>query len=162
MIVGKPQLQAGLLTIVAGPADAVGYVAVGGVFGANMTGNTVLAGLSLGEGHFDLAAKRLAPWSPSSSARCSPGCCCDSFTGPACRCCSTVGREPALVGAVQWPLLVPAGCWCSRSPSAACGRPGHRPGFNCLAVGDNRNPKGPAARPGRAYSDASRTGCTVL
>jgi len=61
MIANKPQLQAGLLTIVAGLADAVGYVAMGGVFAANMTGNTVLAGLSLGEGHFDLAARRLAP-----------------------------------------------------------------------------------------------------
>ncbi len=61
MIANKPQLQAGLLTIVAGLADAVGYVAMGGVFAANMTGNTVLAGLSLGEGHFDLAAKKLAP-----------------------------------------------------------------------------------------------------
>ncbi|HEY2871924.1 MAG TPA: YoaK family protein [Reyranella sp.] len=61
MIANKAQLQAGLLTIVAGLADAVGYVAMGGVFAANMTGNTVLAGLSLGEGHFDLAAKRLAP-----------------------------------------------------------------------------------------------------
>ena len=57
----RPQLQPGLLTIVAGFADAVGYVALGGVFAANMTGNTVLAGLSLGEGHFDLAARRLAP-----------------------------------------------------------------------------------------------------
>jgi uncharacterized membrane protein YoaK (UPF0700 family) len=56
-----PQLQAGLLTIVAGVADAVGYVAMGGVFAANMTGNTVLAGLALGEGHVDLAAKRMAP-----------------------------------------------------------------------------------------------------
>jgi uncharacterized membrane protein YoaK (UPF0700 family) len=61
MIANKPQLQAGLLAIVAGLADAVGYVAMGGVFAANMTGNTVLAGLSLGEGHLDLAAKRLAP-----------------------------------------------------------------------------------------------------
>src|SRR6185312_13648089 len=61
MIDSKPQLQAILLTIVAGLADAVGYVAMGGVFAANMTGNTVVAGLSLGEGHFDLAAKRLAP-----------------------------------------------------------------------------------------------------
>lgn len=61
MIASKPQLQATLLTLVAGLADAVGYVAMGGVFAANMTGNTVLAGLSLGEGHFDLAAKRLAP-----------------------------------------------------------------------------------------------------
>lgn len=61
MIAIKPQLQATLLTLVAGQADAVGYVAMGGVFAANMTGNTVLAGLSLGEGHFDLAANRLAP-----------------------------------------------------------------------------------------------------
>jgi uncharacterized membrane protein YoaK (UPF0700 family) len=57
----RPQLQAGLLTVVAGIADAVGYVAMGGVFAANMTGNTVLAGLALGEGDFDLAAKRMAP-----------------------------------------------------------------------------------------------------
>ncbi len=61
MIANKPLLQAGLLTIVAGLADAVGYVAMGGVFAANMTGNTVLAGLSLGDGHFDLATRRLAP-----------------------------------------------------------------------------------------------------
>src|SRR6201996_2441094 len=32
MIFNKPQLQAFLLTIVAGLADAVGYVAMGGVF----------------------------------------------------------------------------------------------------------------------------------
>lgn len=57
----RPQLQAGLLTIVAGMADAVGYVAMGGVFAANMTGNTVLAGLALGEGQFELAANRMAP-----------------------------------------------------------------------------------------------------
>jgi uncharacterized membrane protein YoaK (UPF0700 family) len=61
MIAIRPQLQAALLTIVAGLADAMGYVAMGGVFAANMTGNTVLAGLSLGEGHFDLATLRLAP-----------------------------------------------------------------------------------------------------
>lgn len=61
MIANKPQLQAGLLSIVAGLADAVGYVAMGGVFAANMTGNTVLAGLALGDGQFELAAKRLAP-----------------------------------------------------------------------------------------------------
>jgi uncharacterized membrane protein YoaK (UPF0700 family) len=53
--------QASLLTIVAGLADAIGYVAMGGVFAANMTGNTVLAGLALGEGHWELAAKRIAP-----------------------------------------------------------------------------------------------------
>jgi uncharacterized membrane protein YoaK (UPF0700 family) len=61
MIFNRPQLEAGLLAIVAGLADAVGYVAMGGVFAANMTGNTVLAGLALGDGHLDLAARRLAP-----------------------------------------------------------------------------------------------------
>jgi uncharacterized membrane protein YoaK (UPF0700 family) len=61
MIFNRPHLEAGLLAIVAGLADAVGYVAMGGVFAANMTGNTVLAGLALGDGRLDLAAKRLAP-----------------------------------------------------------------------------------------------------
>jgi uncharacterized membrane protein YoaK (UPF0700 family) len=61
LTVPRPQLQASLLTIVAGMADAVGYVAMGGVFAANMTGNTVLAGLALGDGQFDLAGRRLAP-----------------------------------------------------------------------------------------------------
>jgi uncharacterized membrane protein YoaK (UPF0700 family) len=44
MIAGKPQLQAGLLTVVAGLADAVGYVAMGGMFAASMTGNTRVGG----------------------------------------------------------------------------------------------------------------------
>ncbi|MBN9087887.1 MAG: DUF1275 domain-containing protein [Reyranella sp.] len=57
----RPLMQAGLLTIVAGMADAVGYVAMGGVFAANMTGNTVLAGMALGQGDVALAAKRMAP-----------------------------------------------------------------------------------------------------
>jgi uncharacterized membrane protein YoaK (UPF0700 family) len=57
----RPQIQAGLLTVVAGMADAVGYVAMGGVFAANMTGNTVLAGIALGAGDIELAAKRMAP-----------------------------------------------------------------------------------------------------
>jgi len=34
---------------------------MGGVFAANMTGNTVLAGLALGEGQFETAARRMAP-----------------------------------------------------------------------------------------------------
>ena len=39
---GAAHLQAIVLTLVAGIADAVGYVTMGGVFAANMTGNTVL------------------------------------------------------------------------------------------------------------------------
>jgi uncharacterized membrane protein YoaK (UPF0700 family) len=61
MMPDKPQLQAFLLTIVAGIADAVGYILMGGVFTANMTGNTVLAGIAAAEGFYDLAAQRLAP-----------------------------------------------------------------------------------------------------
>ena len=57
----RPQVQAGLLTIVAGMADAIGYVAMGGVFAANMTGNTVLGGMALAQGDLALAAKRMAP-----------------------------------------------------------------------------------------------------
>jgi uncharacterized membrane protein YoaK (UPF0700 family) len=56
-----PYLQAGLLTTVAGIADAVGYLTMGGVFAANMTGNTVLAGISAAEGHYTTAAFRFIP-----------------------------------------------------------------------------------------------------
>ena len=56
-----PFLQATLLTVVAGIADSVGYITLGGIFAANMTGNTVLAGISLAEGHYVMAARRAAP-----------------------------------------------------------------------------------------------------
>jgi uncharacterized membrane protein YoaK (UPF0700 family) len=56
-----PRLQAALLAIVAGMADAVGYITMGGIFAANMTGNTVLAGISLADGHYELAIKRFIP-----------------------------------------------------------------------------------------------------
>jgi uncharacterized membrane protein YoaK (UPF0700 family) len=46
-----------LLSGTAGFADAVGYVK-SGVFAANMTGNTVLAGLSLADGKWDVALQR--------------------------------------------------------------------------------------------------------
>jgi len=48
---------AGLLATAAGFVDAVGYLA-SGVFAANMTGNTVLAGLSLAQGHWQVAVQR--------------------------------------------------------------------------------------------------------
>jgi uncharacterized membrane protein YoaK (UPF0700 family) len=48
---------AALLSLSAGFADAVGYVN-SGIFAANMTGNTVLAGLSLAEGKWDIALER--------------------------------------------------------------------------------------------------------
>jgi uncharacterized membrane protein YoaK (UPF0700 family) len=54
-------LQAGLLTIVAGIADAVGYLTMGGIFAANMTGNTVLAGISVADGHYEMAVLRFIP-----------------------------------------------------------------------------------------------------
>jgi uncharacterized membrane protein YoaK (UPF0700 family) len=61
MIATRPNLQAALLTLVAGMADAVGYISLGGIFAANMTGNTVLAGIALAEGQYALAAKRFMP-----------------------------------------------------------------------------------------------------
>jgi len=61
MMPDKPHMQAFLLTVVAGIADAVGYILMGGVFTANMTGNTVLAGIAAAEGFYGLAAERLAP-----------------------------------------------------------------------------------------------------
>jgi len=57
----RPQIQATLLTIIAGISDAVGYVTMGGVFAANMTGNTVLAGIAGAEGRYVDAGKHLAP-----------------------------------------------------------------------------------------------------
>ncbi len=60
-MVVRPQIQATLLTIIAGIADAVGYITMGGVFAANMTGNTVLAGIALAEGRYPDAGRHLAP-----------------------------------------------------------------------------------------------------
>ena len=60
MIATRPTFQAALLTLVAGMADAVGYISLGGIFAANMTGNTVLAGIALAEGQYTLALKRFS------------------------------------------------------------------------------------------------------
>jgi uncharacterized membrane protein YoaK (UPF0700 family) len=57
-VVVRPQIQATLLTIIAGIADAVGYITMGGVFAANMTGNTVLTGISLAQADFVTALDR--------------------------------------------------------------------------------------------------------
>jgi uncharacterized membrane protein YoaK (UPF0700 family) len=42
-----------LLSIVAGSSDAVGFLGLGHVFTSNMTGNLVLLGIALGQGHLD-------------------------------------------------------------------------------------------------------------
>ena len=60
-LLGAPHLQAIILTLVAGIADAVGYITMGSVFAANMTGNTVLAGIALAQGHWADAWRHLAP-----------------------------------------------------------------------------------------------------
>ena len=60
-IARSPSLQATLLTIVAGIADAVGYITMGGVFAANMTGNTVLAGIAAAHGRWLDAFHHLSP-----------------------------------------------------------------------------------------------------
>lgn len=51
-----PWFRAGLLCAIAGFVDAVGYVDLGGVFAANMTGNTVLLAMSGAQGHWADAA----------------------------------------------------------------------------------------------------------
>src|SRR5258708_38980246 len=54
-IPGRHVAQASLLMIIAGMSDAVGFITMGGVFAANMTGNTVLAGIAIA-GHDYLGA----------------------------------------------------------------------------------------------------------
>ena len=48
-----------LLSLTAGSADAIGYLGLGKVFTSNMTGNIVLLGIDLGQGHFDSAGRVL-------------------------------------------------------------------------------------------------------
>ncbi len=57
----RPHIRATLLTIVAGLADAVGYITMDGVFAANMTGNTVLAGIAAAAHNYVQAWHHLAP-----------------------------------------------------------------------------------------------------
>jgi uncharacterized membrane protein YoaK (UPF0700 family) len=57
----RDTLRAGTLTVIAGIADAVGYLTMGGVFAANMTGNTVLAGIAAAQHRFADAWQYLAP-----------------------------------------------------------------------------------------------------
>ena len=54
----KDVAAAVLLCAAAGMADAVGYVH-GGIFAANMTGNTVLAGLAVAQGEWLKALERV-------------------------------------------------------------------------------------------------------
>ena len=60
-IPARDTLRATILTIIAGIADAVGYITMGGVFAANMTGNTVLAGIAAAQRHYPDAWQHLAP-----------------------------------------------------------------------------------------------------
>jgi uncharacterized membrane protein YoaK (UPF0700 family) len=48
-----------LLSFAAGGADAAGYIGLGRVFTSNMTGNLVLFGIYLGQGHFSAALRAL-------------------------------------------------------------------------------------------------------
>ncbi len=75
-------MRATTLTIVAGIADAVGYITMGGVFAANMTGNTVLAGIAAAERNHTDAGTISRRCSPSSSAPCWRACCCGCGTSP--------------------------------------------------------------------------------
>jgi uncharacterized membrane protein YoaK (UPF0700 family) len=60
-ILSPATLRATTLTFVAGIADAVGFLTMGGVFAANMTGNTVLAGIALARLDAVQAWHHLAP-----------------------------------------------------------------------------------------------------
>ncbi len=60
-IPARDTLRATILTIIAGIADAVGYITMGGVFAANMTGNTVLAGIAAAQRNYTDAWYHLAP-----------------------------------------------------------------------------------------------------
>jgi uncharacterized membrane protein YoaK (UPF0700 family) len=57
----RDTVRATILTIIAGIADAVGYITMGGVFAANMTGNTVLAGIAAAQRNDTDAWHHLAP-----------------------------------------------------------------------------------------------------
>ena len=57
----RDTLRATILTLIAGIADAVGYITMGGVFAANMTGNTVLAGIAAAQRNYTDAWRHLAP-----------------------------------------------------------------------------------------------------
>lgn len=57
----RDTVRATTLTVIAGIADAVGYITMGGVFAANMTGNTVLAGIAVAQRHYTDAWHHLAP-----------------------------------------------------------------------------------------------------
>jgi uncharacterized membrane protein YoaK (UPF0700 family) len=52
----RPAAEAGLLCLIAGWADVVGYLALDRIFAANMTGNTVLLPLALLQGAWEQAA----------------------------------------------------------------------------------------------------------
>ena len=60
-IPARDTLRATILTLIAGIADAVGYITMGGVFAANMTGNTVLAGIAAAQRNYTDAWHHLAP-----------------------------------------------------------------------------------------------------
>jgi uncharacterized membrane protein YoaK (UPF0700 family) len=48
-----------LLSLAAGSADAAGFIGLGHVFTSNMTGNVVLLGIAIGQGHIAYAAHSL-------------------------------------------------------------------------------------------------------
>jgi len=59
--VRRSTFEAVTLAVVAGIADAVGYLSMGGVFAANMTGNTVLAGIAAAGQSYQQTWHHLAP-----------------------------------------------------------------------------------------------------
>jgi uncharacterized membrane protein YoaK (UPF0700 family) len=58
-LVDPAAIRDALLLSFAGGADAAGYIGLGRVFSSNMTGNLVLFGIYLGQGHFSAAFRAL-------------------------------------------------------------------------------------------------------
>lgn len=56
-----------LLSLAAGCVDAVSYLGLNHVFTANMTGNTVLLGIALGQAQGQAGCGRASPWPGLSS-----------------------------------------------------------------------------------------------
>jgi len=118
-----PFAAAVLLGAAAGMADAIGYVQ-GGVFAANMTGNTVLAALALATAHRQPALQRIATLATFfagavgdrvAAARRLRPCCC--ATSPRRWCCPRSRRwwSPRCIRARR--KLAPR----IRTPGACCG-----------------------------------------
>ncbi|MFD8418720.1 YoaK family protein [Streptomyces sp. NPDC059466] len=121
---GHPRAAQFLLTLASGAVNAVGFLALGGVFTSVMTANSALLGLALGNGHLslaNLAALAIAAYLVGAAA----GSWITAATGPA----PLTGVAGALLveSALLWALFV--------SWLVLDGAPGTTPRAVLLALG---------------------------